>query len=50
MGSRGLGLTLAGCLLLAFACRLVLGRVPRGQQERQEPEGTREPPMDHAER
>ena len=50
MGSRGLGLTLACCLLLAFACGLVLGRVPRGQQEQEEQEGTREPPMDHAER
>lgn len=50
MGSRGLGLALVCCLLLAFACGLVLGRVPRGQQEQQEQEGTREPPMDHAER
>lgn len=50
MGSRGLGLALACCLLLAFACGLVLGRVPRGQQEQEEQEGTREPPMDHAER
>ncbi|XP_044794570.1 complement C1q tumor necrosis factor-related protein 1 isoform X2 [Bubalus bubalis] len=50
MGSRGLGLALACCLLLAFACGLVLGRVPHGQQEQQEQEGTREPPMDHAER
>ncbi|KAM7232546.1 hypothetical protein CapIbe_017307 [Capra ibex] len=49
MGSRGLGLALVCCLLLAFACGLVLGRVPRGQQEQQEQEGTREPPMDHAE-
>lgn len=50
MGSRGLRLALACCLLLAFACGLVLGRVPHGQQEQQEQEGTREPPMDHAER
>ena len=47
MGRRGLGLALACCLLLAFACGPVLGRVPLGQQEQ---EGTREPLLDHAER
>lgn len=50
MGSRGLGLVLACCLLLTFACGPVLGRVPPGQQEQQEQEGTREPPLDPAER
>ncbi|XP_047613713.1 complement C1q tumor necrosis factor-related protein 1 isoform X1 [Phacochoerus africanus] len=44
MGSRGLGLTLTCCLLLAFASGPVLGRVPRGQ------EGTEEPPLDRTER
>lgn len=50
MGSRGPGLTLACCLLLAFAWGPVLGRVPRGQQEQQDQEGTEEPPLDHTER
>nr|XP_045369470.1 complement C1q tumor necrosis factor-related protein 1 [Camelus bactrianus]XP_045369471.1 complement C1q tumor necrosis factor-related protein 1 [Camelus bactrianus]XP_045369473.1 complement C1q tumor necrosis factor-related protein 1 [Camelus bactrianus] len=50
MGSRALGLALACCLLLAFACGLVLGRVPRGQEEQQEQEGTKDPPLDHTER
>lgn len=51
MGSGGPGLMLACCLLLAFACGPVLGRVPRDQQEQQEePEGTKEPLPDHTER
>lgn len=50
MGSRGLRLVLACCLLLAFAWGPALGRVPRGPQELPEQEGTREPPRDHAER
>lgn len=51
MGSGALGLTLACCLLLTFACGPVLGRVPRDQQEQQEqPEGTEEPLLDHTER
>lgn len=42
---------LACCLLLAFACGPVLGRVPRDQQEQQEElEGTKEPLPDHTER
>ncbi|XP_008574388.1 PREDICTED: complement C1q tumor necrosis factor-related protein 1 [Galeopterus variegatus] len=51
MGSCGRGLMLACCLLLAFACGPVLSRVPRGQQEQQEQEGTLEPPppLDDAE-
>lgn len=44
MGSRGLGLTLTCCLLLAFAGGPVLGRAPWGQ------EGTEEPPLDRTER
>lgn len=47
MGSRGLRLVLACCLLLAFACGPALGRVPRDLQEQ---EGTEEPLLDHAER
>lgn len=50
MGSRALGLALACCLLLAFACGPALGREPRGQKEQQEPEGTKEPPLGHTER
>lgn len=50
MGSGGPGLVLACCLLLALACGSVLGRVPRDQQEQQEQEGTKEPPLDHTER
>ncbi|XP_035940425.2 complement C1q tumor necrosis factor-related protein 1 isoform X1 [Halichoerus grypus] len=50
MGSRGLRLVLACCLLLAFAWGPALGRVPRGPQELPEQEWTREPPRDHAER
>ncbi|XP_014442227.1 complement C1q tumor necrosis factor-related protein 1 isoform X1 [Tupaia chinensis] len=52
MGSRGRGLVLGCCLLLAFASGPVLGRVPRDQQGLQEQEGTEEPPPleDHAER
>lgn len=40
------------CLLLASAWGPALSHVPRGQEERQEQEGTQEPPapMDHAER
>uniref|UniRef100_A0A8C3X1I7 C1q and TNF related 1 n=1 Tax=Catagonus wagneri TaxID=51154 RepID=A0A8C3X1I7_9CETA len=44
MGSCGLGLALACCLLLAFAGSPVLGRVPPGK------EGTEGPPLDHTER
>ncbi|KAI5936220.1 Complement C1q tumor necrosis factor-related protein 1 [Manis javanica] len=50
MGSRALGLALACCLLLAFACGPALGREPRGQKEQQGPEGTKEPPLGHTER
>ncbi|KAM5216784.1 complement C1q tumor necrosis factor-related protein 1 isoform 2-T2 [Hipposideros larvatus] len=48
MGSHGRGLMLACCLLLAFTCGPVLGRVSRGPQEQQE--GTQEPLLEHAER
>lgn len=48
MGSHGWGLMLACCLLLAFTCGPVLGRVSRGPQEQQE--GTQEPLLEHAER
>ncbi|KAK1330765.1 hypothetical protein QTO34_008703 [Cnephaeus nilssonii] len=47
MGSRGPGRMMACCLLLAFACGPVLGRVPPGQEEQQEQEGTEEPLLDH---
>lgn len=50
MGSLGPGLMLACCLLLAFACGPVLGRVPPDQQEHPQQEGTKEPLLDHAER
>ncbi|XP_017806531.1 complement C1q tumor necrosis factor-related protein 1 isoform X2 [Papio anubis] len=52
MGSRGQGLLLAYCLLLAFASGPVLSRVPHVQGEQQEWEGTEElpSPPDHAER
>lgn len=50
MGSLGPGLTLACCLLLAFACGPVLGRVSPGQQEHPQQEGTKEPLLDHTER
>ena len=50
MGSRGPRLVLACGLLLAFACGPALGRVPRGAQEPPEQEGTKEPPLDRAER
>nr|XP_012308992.1 complement C1q tumor necrosis factor-related protein 1 isoform X2 [Aotus nancymaae] len=52
MGSRGQGLLLACCLLLAFACGPVLSRVPHDQREQQEWEGNEElpSPPDHAER
>ncbi|XP_066237528.1 complement C1q tumor necrosis factor-related protein 1 isoform X2 [Saccopteryx leptura] len=49
MGSRGLGLMLA-CLLLAFTCGPVLGRLLPGEQEQQELEGTEEPLLGHTER
>uniref|UniRef100_A0A8C8YR00 C1q and TNF related 1 n=1 Tax=Prolemur simus TaxID=1328070 RepID=A0A8C8YR00_PROSS len=52
MGSRGWGLALVCCLLLAFACGPALSLVPRVQQEQPEQEGTTEPPppLDHADR
>ncbi|CAK6438581.1 unnamed protein product [Pipistrellus nathusii] len=46
MGSRGPARVVACCLLLAFACGPVLGRVPPDQEEPQEPEGTEEPLRD----
>ncbi|XP_036196590.1 complement C1q tumor necrosis factor-related protein 1 isoform X2 [Myotis myotis] len=50
MGSRRPGRVMACCLLLAFVCGPVLGRVPPDPEEQQEQEGTEEPLLDHAER
>ncbi|XP_060027876.1 complement C1q tumor necrosis factor-related protein 1 isoform X4 [Erinaceus europaeus] len=50
MGCQALGFSLTSCLLLAFTCSLVLSRVPHGQPDPQEQEGTGEPPLDHTER
>lgn len=50
MGFRGPGRALACCLLLAFACGPVLGHGAPDQRDPQEPEGTQEPLLDHAER
>lgn len=45
MGPRALAI----CLLLAFSCASVLARVPRGQPEPPEQEGTTAPPLSHTE-
>ncbi|XP_036124838.1 complement C1q tumor necrosis factor-related protein 1 isoform X2 [Molossus molossus] len=50
MGALGPGLVLACCLLLASAGGPALGRVPPGQQEPPQQEGTKEPLLGHTER